>query len=153
MAIGKKIRKARKLRNMNQEDLGNLIGLPGDRIRQYENDVRNPKADMLKKISDALNVNIDALSEPDISSHAKVMQLLFDLEDEYGLHVEKIGDQYYLSFENNGSDIYSNQFYDRLKTWYEQQQRYKLTHQDSKDDIKNKKDTYNAWRMRYPLDE
>ena len=58
MTIGNKIRLFRDLRGYTQAELGQKVGLPGDRIRQYENDVRTPKADMLKAIADALDVDV-----------------------------------------------------------------------------------------------
>ena len=43
MTLGDKIRKYRTLKGLTQAQLGSMVKLTGDRIRQYENDVRKPK--------------------------------------------------------------------------------------------------------------
>ena len=58
MTIGNKIRFFRNLRGYTQDELGHKIGLQGDRVRQYESGIRTPKADMLKAIADALDVDV-----------------------------------------------------------------------------------------------
>ena len=71
MTIGDKISFIRTLRGYTQADLGKKVDLQGDRIRQYENDVRTPKADMLKAIADALDVDVAALSDINITSERR----------------------------------------------------------------------------------
>ena len=43
MTLGDKIRKYRTLKGLTQAQLGSMVKLTGDRIRQYDNDVRKPK--------------------------------------------------------------------------------------------------------------
>lgn len=52
MDIGQRIRFVRLFRGMKQEELAEKIGLGGG-----ENGKRTPKKDLLKKISDALQIN------------------------------------------------------------------------------------------------
>lgn len=151
--IGKNIRIGRKLKGLTQEELGEKINLPGERIRQYKGSVRTPKPDYAIKIADALEISHESVTKLDPESGSSIMHFFFDLEDKYGLHVERIGEQYYLSFEQDGSNKYSNRLYSRLESWYFAQQKYKLNNNDSMDTIKQKKDAYNNWRLRYPLDE
>ena len=94
MTLGDKIRKYRTLKGLTQAQLGSMVKLTGDRIRQYENDVRKPKDGKLFEIADALDVNPSALAEPDFDDPTSVMHVLFELEDIYGLHFEKVGDNY-----------------------------------------------------------
>ena len=56
MTVGEKIRTLRKKQKMTQKRLGNLLGMDGTRISQYENGKRNPKIDTLSRIADALGV-------------------------------------------------------------------------------------------------
>lgn len=49
--VGARIRKIRTDKGLLQADLGNMVGLTADRIQKYENGVRKPKADLLKKDS------------------------------------------------------------------------------------------------------
>ena len=43
MTLGDKIRKYRTLKGLTQAQLGSMVKLTGDRIRQYENDVRKKR--------------------------------------------------------------------------------------------------------------
>ena len=85
--IGKRIRFIRKKRNMTMKFLGIAAGLPENsadiRIAQYESGTRTPKADLLRKIADVLEVSPNALSVPDLDSVIGVMHTLFILEDLY----------------------------------------------------------------------
>lgn len=100
MTIGAKIRYIRTLRNMTQAELGKAVHLSGDRIRQYENNVRTPKKDKLEEIAYALVVDVSALSDINITSTVDIMHILFELEDELHLQIEKRGNRYSLTFGN-----------------------------------------------------
>ena len=100
MTLGDKIRKYRTLKGLTQAQLGSMVKLTGDRIRQYQNDVRKPKDGKLFEIADALDVNPSTLAEPDFDDPTSVMHVLFELEDIYGLHFEKVGDNY-ITYVNN----------------------------------------------------
>ncbi len=153
MSIGKNIKAGRILKSWTQDELGEKTGLTGERIRQYESCLRTPKAPLAEKIADTLEISPVSVKKLDPEDGASLMHLFFDLEDKFGLHVEKIGEQYYLSFEQDGGNIYSNRMYDRLQSWYQIQQKYRLNNNDSMDTIKQKKEAYNKWRLRYPMDE
>lgn len=56
MTVGERIRKARKWAGYTQKQLADKLGLPYQRIGQYETGVRNPKDEMLRKIEDALGL-------------------------------------------------------------------------------------------------
>lgn len=85
--IGKRIRYIRKQRGMTMKYLGMAVSLPENsadiRISQYESETRTPKADLLSKIADVLDVSPDALAVPDLDSIAGVMHTLFIIEDLY----------------------------------------------------------------------
>ena len=101
MTLGDKIRKYRTLKGLTQAQLGSMVKLTGDRIRQYENDVRKPKDGKLMEIAKALDINPTALFEPDYRNPNSVMHALFELEDIYGLRFEKSGENYQLVFSQN----------------------------------------------------
>ena len=61
VTTGQKIKEARKKAGLTQKELGQKLGLSFQAIAQWENDLRNPKFETLKKIADALGVNIDSL--------------------------------------------------------------------------------------------
>ncbi len=149
MAIGAKIRYIRTLRNMTQAELGKAVHLSGDRIRQYENNVRTPKKDKLEEIAHALDVDVSALSDINITSTVDIMHILFELEDELHLQIEKRGNRYSLTFGNEspGEKEISN----FLASWYNVQQRSVPQQNDSEDILVQKRTTYDLWKKRFPL--
>ena len=51
----------RKQKNMSQEQLGQHLGFGKNTISQYENGIREPNLDTIKKIARIFNVSIDYL--------------------------------------------------------------------------------------------
>ena len=85
--IGKRIRYIRKQRGMTMKYLGTAVGLLESsadiRISQYESGTRTPKAELLSRIANILDVSPDALAVPDLDSITGVMHTLFIIEDLY----------------------------------------------------------------------
>ena len=104
MTVGQKIRFFRDLRGYTQAELGEMVGLPGDRIRQYETNVRTPKPDKLREIADALDVDVAAISYVDIGDDEHIMQIIFELEDQYRVHMQKIDGKAVLVFADMDTD-------------------------------------------------
>lgn len=63
MSVGRNIRRARKAAGLSQKQLGTILGVSGSMIGQYENGLRNPKAETIVKIAAALNTNPAELDE------------------------------------------------------------------------------------------
>ena len=59
--IGEKIREIRKARGLTQKELGEKAGIAEPTIRRYELGKLNPKIETVKKIADALGVDMNAL--------------------------------------------------------------------------------------------
>ncbi len=57
MTTGKRIQAARKKANLSQRELGEKLGVSASMIGQYENDLRKPKFETLRKIADALEIH------------------------------------------------------------------------------------------------
>ena len=79
---GQRIRHYRMLRGMTQKALGIAAGFPPGTA-----DIRTPKHALLCMLAEALGVSPSALDVPRIKSHEVLNQLLFALEDEYGLTI------------------------------------------------------------------
>lgn len=124
MTVGQKIRFFRDLRGYTQAELGEMVGLPGDRIRQYETNVRTPKPDKLREIADALDVDVAAISYVDIGFEEDIMQIIFELEDRYMVHMQKIDGKPVLVFENLDED--SSVINTYLNFWYDKRQAFAL---------------------------
>lgn len=86
MNTGERIRHFRKIRHLTQKDLAEKVGLSEPAIRHYENGIRNPNEEQLEAISQALDISVDSLREYDIETAREALELLFRLEDEFGLH-------------------------------------------------------------------
>lgn len=57
----KRLTETRKLRDLSQEGLAKLAGLPPTTISHFESGTRKPSFDNLRKLADALDVSIDYL--------------------------------------------------------------------------------------------
>lgn len=68
MNTGKKIKLIRTFRGLTQKELGDLAGIHEVAIRKYELGKNLPKPEQLRKIADALNVNVNTLAEFDIQT-------------------------------------------------------------------------------------
>lgn len=98
MEIGQKIREARILKGMTQEELGNMIGLQKSAIAKYENGrVVNIKRSTLQKLAQALDLRgsdliIEANPKEAAELSAKVLldvELMDAIEKYYTLTAEK----------------------------------------------------------------
>lgn len=65
MTIGQKIKAIRKNAGLTQKELAQKMGLSFQSIAQWENDLRKPKIETLKKIADALECPIDTFTTDD----------------------------------------------------------------------------------------
>lgn len=152
MALGDKIRKYRTLKGLTQAQLGSMVKLTGDRIRQYENDVRKPKDGKLMEIAKALDINPTALFEPDYHNPNSVMHTLFELEDIYGLRFEKLEENYRLVFSQNKDSQNSDWLMDGIAAWTTKRKELQPDINDSAEAIADKKEKYALWKARYPYD-
>lgn len=130
--IGKRIRFIRKQRGMTMKYLGTAVGLPESsadiRISQYESGTRTPKADLLRKIANVLDVSPSALAVPDLDSIAGVMHTLFIIEDLYRFRFVLI-------------DSESAELNNAVKEWQRKYESY------SKGEISKKE--YDNWRYHF----
>jgi transcriptional regulator with XRE-family HTH domain len=65
MAIGDRLREARKNRRLTQEELSELSGVARENIGRYETGKSQPSIDVLLRLADALEVSTDYLFERD----------------------------------------------------------------------------------------
>ena len=149
MTIGNKIRFFRNLRGYTQDELGQKIGLQGDRVRQYENGIRTPKADKLEALANALDVDIAALSDINITSEEDIMHILFELEDNFSIDIEKQNGKTVIVIDNEDSRNSVLNTY--LNYWYDKKQVFSL---DKYSDAKDPRVIdYRSWRGRFGSNE
>ena len=103
--VGRRIKEIRDSIGMTQAELGEKIGLNGDRIQKYENGARRPKSELLKSIASALGVETLALTDPVISNYLGVMYAFFEMDNTqkmlavwpHGKYVEEMIDFFQLN--------------------------------------------------------
>ncbi|MCL2843618.1 MAG: helix-turn-helix domain-containing protein, partial [Oscillospiraceae bacterium] len=138
MAVGDRIKRTRNLRGLTQKELGVAVGFDEKtadvRIAQYESGTRTPKEDMLRSISEALDVNYRSLYEPSLYAVEDVLYTLFELDEHYGIKV--IGDDK-LSIDFNNRLV--NDF---LREW--QLRKQELA------DGEITKEEYMEWKVNWP---
>ena len=82
---GARIRYYRTKAGMTQKQLADACGISDPAIRNYELGNRIPSYDTLMDISEVLGVSYYALAEPQIPPFGGAMQILFRMEQAYGL--------------------------------------------------------------------
>lgn len=71
MGIGKRLKEARELRGLTQEELGRLVGVTGSAITNYEKEVSHPKEPVMYALFKALNVEPNFLFQDCVDSLKK----------------------------------------------------------------------------------
>lgn len=81
--IGRRIKSARKARNLTQENLSELIDVTGSYISVIERGVKTPTLDTFIKIANALKVNSDSLLKDvlDTSTEMEASELFKEIKN------------------------------------------------------------------------
>ena len=90
MNTGKKIKLIRTFRGLTQKELGEACGIHEVAIRKYE----------LRKIADALGVNVNSLMEFDIEADGDVLPLLFAIDEAFDISIKDIDGEPGIFFSN-----------------------------------------------------
>ena len=100
MNTGKKIKLIRTFRGLTQKELGDLSGIHEVAIRKYELGKNLPKPEQLRKIADALNVNVNTLAEFDIEADGDVLPLLFAIDEVFPTNIVEVDGNPGIFFED-----------------------------------------------------
>lgn len=92
MNTGELIREQRRFKGLTQKRLAEAIGASEPSIRLYELGKRTPSEDILAKIAKALEISPAALRAYDVENVREALEMLFRLEEEYGLKPFADGD-------------------------------------------------------------
>lgn len=90
MNTGKKIKLIRTFRGLTQKELGEACGIHEVAIRKYELGKNIPKPEQLRKIAEALSVNVNSLAEFDIEADGDVLPLLFAIDEKFDVSLKDI---------------------------------------------------------------
>ena len=80
---GKKIREIRNTKHISAKELGASCGVNETAIRNYEQGIRQVNQEKLELIAKRLGVTPSALYDRHIETYVDVMQILFEMSDEY----------------------------------------------------------------------
>ena len=100
MNTGKKIKLIRTFRGLTQKELGEACGIYEVAIRKYELGKNIPKPEQLRKIAEALNVNVNALVEFDIEADGDVLPLLFAIDEVFDISLKEVDGEPGMFFNN-----------------------------------------------------
>ncbi len=100
MNTGKKIKLIRTFRGLTQKELGDESGIHEVAIRKYELGKNIPKPEQLRKIADALNVNVNTLAEFDIQADGDILPLLFAIDESFPVTIKDVDGTPGIFFEN-----------------------------------------------------
>lgn len=139
MKTGELIKKYRKASNMTQVELAEKCGITDSAIRNYELGNRMPSDEQIASIAKALNISAEALREVPLASARQAIELLFRLQDEFGL----------MPFEDDGEIVLkldtSNKKSPKLMAAIKQWKRVL----DSESEGEMTKEEVDAWRAKY----
>lgn len=117
MKTGELIKKYRRLRKMTQKQLAAACGQTDSAIRNYELGNRTPGHDQIQAIADALDISPEALREVPLESSRQALELLFRLDEEFGLEPMEVDGMLVLGFDAGAEK--SPKLAQALKVWKE----------------------------------
>lgn len=87
--IGENIRRVRIRKGMSQKELAEKAGMTNVLLNNYEHGMRNPKAETLKKLADALGVSPEVLSGEEMTEK-QAKKRLYSIFRQYDGHMVDI---------------------------------------------------------------
>ena len=75
--IGEKIKKARKLKGISQEELAAAVGMHTNTVARWERGELNPMGKSLQKVAQALNIPISALYDEQQPMHKQDLSMAY----------------------------------------------------------------------------
>lgn len=87
MDLGSNIKKNRKLKDLTQKELANLVGVTASTITKYENNSLEPNIDTIGKIATALNTSVNDLLG--MTSNPRLEWFISDITSIAASHDEK----------------------------------------------------------------
>jgi transcriptional regulator with XRE-family HTH domain len=115
LKTGELIKKYRKLRQMTQKQLAAACGQTDSAIRNYELGNRTPGQEQIRAIADALDISPEALREVPLESSRQALELLFRLDEEFGLEPMEVDGMLVLGFDAEAEK--SPKLATALKAW------------------------------------
>ena len=148
--VGRRIKEIRTEKNMTQAELGDAVGLSADRIQQYENGYRRPRADLLKNMANVLGVSSLSLVDPTTTSLIGSMYAFFELEELFNMRIEEGPGDKSSTLCLSVSD--RDELYPYMKEWLAVKKQVSAHLDAAASDQEREKITqaYHHWKWSYP---
>ena len=138
---------------MTLSELGEKVGFSKVtakvRISQYESGKMIPKADILQKIANGLEVHISALADIDINTEEDIIRTLFEFEERLNIEVVRVPGKTSIVF--NDDMLPGGMLSTYLYAWASKRNRLPEYNLADKQSIKQHID-YNVWKANFPND-
>lgn len=148
MTLGDKIRTYRNLKGWTQKKLGLEVGFSAatadSRIRKYEKNLMAPKEEIRNKLANALDIDLEAISDIKITSYVDLMHIFFELEEKYSMDIIKKEGKTYLTFDDNNKDTAT--LISFLNLWHNKKNTLVTDEQDLSD---NQNTNYLLWKSHF----
>lgn len=150
--IGRRIRAIRKEVGLTQSELGEKVGLNANRIQQYENGARKPKFELCKKFAEALEVEPDAILDPQTTSYIGAMYAFFEMEKIFDLRLKEVDGQVCLCFGESMLDTKVIGINKLLATWLDKRKETEkaILEADTEEEKKEIVHEYYMWEWNFP---
>jgi transcriptional regulator with XRE-family HTH domain len=150
--VGRRIRTIRNEEGLSQRELGDKVGLNANRVQQYENGARKPKLELCKQFAEALDVETNALLDPQVANYIGAMYAFFEMETLYDLRLKDIDGQICICFGENHFDTRVITMNRNLKAWYDRRKAMEeqLRNAESEEEKKQIVYEYHMWEWNFP---
>ena len=150
--VGRRIRTIRNEEGLSQRELGDKVGLNANRVQQYENGARKPKLELCKQFAAALDVETNALLDPQVANYIGAMYAFFEMETLYDLRLKDIDGQICICFGENQFDTRVITMNRNLKAWYDRRKAMEeqLRNAESEEEKKQIVYEYRMWEWKFP---
>ena len=141
------------MRKMTLSELGEKVGFSKVtakvRISQYESGKMIPKADILQKIANGLDVHISALADIDINTEEDIIRTLFEFEERFNIEVVREPGKTSIVF--NDDMLPDGKLSTYLYAWASKRNRLPEYSPEDKQ-IVQQYVSYNVWKANFPND-
>ncbi len=150
--VGRRIRKIRNEEGLSQSELGERVGLNSNRVQQYENGARKPKFELCKRFAEALDVEPNALLDPQVGNYIGAMYAFFEMEDLYNLQLKEVEGEIHICFGDSPFDTKAAAMNKNLKAWYNRRKVMEeaLLNAESEGEKEQLLHEYHMWEWNFP---
>ena len=163
MTVGERLKYFRSEKGLTQMELAELSHVSASNIRKIEYDERNPSISVLRKLSEALEVDVSVFLICNKPSEEDIMQIFFMLESA-GMKIDEVDNKISLNFDeefNNGKlqrylSVWADKSREAVNSFNKSIEilalnRLNLEYDEALKTLLDTLDDYQAWKLRFPM--